>query len=127
MIKISHELKLKLLNEKEVNVVRHVEQRDLNFEGRTYQVPGLSWHEITLDMKDTPELFSECEEWIRLQKTYFSTSYKAAKINIGQFEGLWPVQCNQKTMVVNFLSDTIYPGRKDWKDWFLEGEEHAPQ
>ncbi len=127
MIKISHELKLKLLDEQKVNVIKHVEQIQSNFAGKIYKIPGMSWNEITLDLKDNSELFSECEEWCNIRSTYFKTSYKAYKIDIGQFEGLWPVQCNQKTMVVNFLADDIYPGRKNWKDWFVEGVEHAPQ
>lgn len=122
MFKISHKLKLKLLDEREVRVVHHLEKTEINFQGMKHQVPGISWHEISLDLRNDPELFSECEEW---QLTI--SSFKDYKLNIGQFEGLWPVQCNQKSMIVNFLADAIYTGRKHWKDWFMEGEEHAPQ
>lgn len=118
MFKISPELKLMLLDETMVKVESHMETVDYNFRGRVFKMPGMSWNEISMDLYDLPDLFSQCEEW------YKDGPYK---IDIGQFEGLWPVQCNSKTMIVNFLSDTVKPGTKNWKDWFIQGEEYAPQ
>jgi hypothetical protein len=30
-------------------------------------------------------------------------------------------------MKVTFLVDCFHPGRKNWRDWFLEGEAYASQ
>ena len=116
MFDISPELKLMLLDETRVKVVSHMETIDYNFRGKVFQVPGMSWNEISLDLHDSLDLFLECETW---------SNKGAAKIDIGWFEGLWPVQCNVPSLVVNFLADQVSPGRKNWKDWFIQGEAYA--
>jgi hypothetical protein len=126
VINLSHKLKLKLLNEKEVHIVRHQETYDANHFGKSIKVPGVCWFEISIDLSDDPDLFNECLEWMTKHQTYFKTSHCACKLNIGPFEGLWPTQCNCGTMTVNFLADEVYYGRKNWKDWFI-GECHAPE
>jgi hypothetical protein len=127
MFDISHELKLRLIDESNMQINHHVEQLDMTFEGKSYKVPAKSWIEIVIDFKDTPDLFLECELWYSTIMTYFKTSYTACKIDIGQFEGLWPTSFDFENMTVNFLADYVRPGRKDWRDWFCKGAIHASE
>lgn len=129
-MKITPELKLKLLNEANFNIKTHQELIELNHGGVAYKVPGIRWNEICLDLSTDLELYYECELWIKkIANMCRDNSYnKSYKVNIGPFEGLWPTQCDRAALTVNFLADTIQHGRKHWKDWFIqEGEEHAPQ
>ena len=126
MIKLSHNLKLRLLDQKGINVTCHQEHSDLQFRGQSYKVPLMSWYEITVDFSEKPELFEECVEWQNIISKYLSTSHNTYKLNIGPFEGLWPTQCNSMSLTVNFLAEEIYWERKNWKDWFI-GECHASE
>ena len=123
---ISPELKLKLINEANFMIEQHQETFDYNYRGSIYKVPGISWSEILLDLSNDEELYYECEVWCK-QIIYINNLSKSYKINLGPFEGLWPTQCNKDTKVVNFLADQIHYGRKNWRDWFIQGEEHASQ
>lgn len=114
---ISHELKMMLITNTEVHT--HIEKMDFNFEGKTYRIPAMKWFEIKLDLQKYPKLFSECEHWYDIRMPL--------KIDLAQFKGLWPVQCNRNTMVVNFLADSITRKNQTWKDWFEKGVAHASE
>jgi hypothetical protein len=121
---ISPELKLKLINETNFIFENHQETFDFNYRGSVYKVPGISWNDICLDLSKDPKLYYECEIWYKelFNRESSDSSNKSYKINIGPFEGLWPTQCNSRTFVVNFLADAIHYGRKNWKDWFIQGD-----
>jgi len=122
MFNISHELKMMLLTN--TIIIKHVEQMDFNFEGKIHQVPAMSWNEIKLELKHQPQLFNECEMWYNSFLEIYEIFHK---IDVGQFKGLWPSGYDRETMIVNFLADEVIPDRKNWKDWFKEGVEHASQ
>jgi hypothetical protein len=126
MINLSHDLKLRLLDESKINITCHQEHSEIQFMGQPHKIPIMSWYEITVDFSDRPELFEECVTWQDIIVKYLSTSHNSYKLSIGPFEGLWPRQCNLMSLTVNFLADEVYYGRKNWKDWFI-GEEHASQ
>jgi len=122
---ISHKLKLKFLYKQGLKVNQRIEFYDVEAQGQTVKLPRISWTEVILDLENEPQLFKECCEWLRLQSTYFKTSYRAMKINIGPFEGLFPSECDFKNSIVTFLVDDYIPEKTCWKDWFVEGEQYA--
>lgn len=90
-------------------------------------IPGKTTNQVDLDLSNEPELIKVCIEWNRLIQTYFKSSYKAFRINIGPYEGIWPISIGADGMV-NFSIDSVYPDRKDWKDWFIKEDfDYAPE
>jgi len=126
MFDLSHELKLRLLDPEKTVFCEKVEPFEMVISGgKKLQVPGKRWIEAQADLSDTPDLFLECLEWLRIRNIYFSTSYTAMKIDIGPYEGLCPSSCCNESKTVNFLVDEVYPNRTNWRDWFTEGVHHA--
>jgi len=123
MFKISHKLRLKLLDHDKMRAEGHMTPQELSYHGLKIKVPGVSWTEVTLDLRDEPDLFDECENWKHVRMTYFTRV--DTKITIGPYEGLWPTVCDKKNMRVKFLVDSYDAGRRDWRDWFIQGEEYA--
>jgi hypothetical protein len=126
MYKISHDLKLKLLDKNKATSESHMTSHEMTFQGQIVKVPGVSWSEVILQLKGEPNLFQECEDWIEMIRSGCQDSCNF-KLTMGEYEGLWPSICDRKNMKVTFLVDCFHPGRKNWRDWFLEGEEYAPQ
>ena len=126
MFKISHDLKLKLLDKNKARVESHVSPHEMNLHGRIIKVPGVSWTQLILDLKGEPNLFRECEVWMTVRMTRIESRCDS-KVTMGEYEGLWPTICDKKNMRVTFLVECFYPGRYNWRDWFLEGEEYASQ
>lgn len=124
-VKIPHELKMKFLNLEGLHST--VETHDMNFNGMVMQVAGRSQHEVVLDLNGEPELLKACIEWNRIIETYFKTSYKAARFDIGPYSGLWPCEIRADGTVI-FRLDDVDVNKKDWKDWFVkEDMEYAPK
>jgi hypothetical protein len=89
--------------------------------------PGKTTNQVDLDLSNEPELIEVCIEWNRLIQTYFKSSYKAFRIDIGPYEGIWPTEISPDGMV-HFHIDAVYPDRKDWKDWFIKEDfNYAPK
>ena len=82
---------------------------------------GHTEYDIVLDLSDEPECLQACIDWCNIITTYFKTSYKAYRIDIGPYEGLWPISCDPNGKV-QFHLDNVDQERKDWKDWFIKGD-----
>ena len=126
MFKISHDLKLRLLDKNKARVETHTSPQEMSFHGHTIKVPGVSWSEVILDLKGQPNLFQECEHWMTVRMTRVGSRCDS-KLTMGEYEGLWPSICDKQNMRVTFLIDCFHAGRSDWRDWFIQGEEYAPQ
>jgi hypothetical protein len=100
---------------------------ELQFRGKTFKVPGVTWSEVILDLIDEPQLFQECEDWIINIQSNTVEKTSDIKVTVGEYVGLWPSICDKKNMRVTFLIDVFHLDKKDWRDWFLEGEEYASQ
>lgn len=112
---ISSDLKMKLIEETNFSIEHKVEKIDVNVRGQMVSFPGSRWTELTLDLSNDSHLFYECVNWLSKQK----------KIDIGPFEGIWPSKCDFQNLEVKFFVDLINPDKKNWRDWFLQGEEYA--
>ena len=112
-VKISHELKLKLLEYEKIEAFS--------------QSPYLSNFNIQFKIKITDQkILKECEKWIREINRFFKSSYEAAKINLGPYEGLWPIYLEGDK--VTFRADVYHKNKSSWKDWFvIEEIEDPPQ
>ena len=87
--------------------------------GLIYHLAGPEHNSVIVDLSDhsDPEYdVEQCEKWIKILNTYFSTSYKAYKIDVGPFKGLYPVEIEQDK--IHFNVD-IFDFRPSWKDWFI--------
>ena len=122
MFKISHQLRLRILDVSKAKLECHMTPIEVNFRGVKHKVPGITWNELILDLNDSPELFDECENWLENRRSQFD-----CKLNMGEYDGMFPSICDRSDMSVTFLVDSISFGRKNWRDWFMEGEEHASQ
>ena len=125
-IKIPHELKLKFISLEGLSITQTpIQVAPFGSSFKSY-IPGKEEIDLELDLSDDPELLECCREWMRTLETYFKTSYRACRLDIGPYEGLWPREIVDG--VVRFNVDTFYPERKDWKDWFIqEDHEYAPK
>jgi hypothetical protein len=126
MYRISHKLKLRILDTDKARFESHMTPLKYKYRGKEIKVPGVKWNELILDLRDELQLFRECEIWrhVRMRRTEERCD---TKITMGEYEGLWPTICDKRNMKVTFLIDVIHLGRKDWRDWFMEGEEYASQ
>jgi len=116
-IKIPYELKLKFLSEEGLTVSFDSEIIDCN--GVRTAIPfGPVNYQIKLILSDEPHLIEFCNDWIDKIQKYFKSSYKTFKVNIGSYEGLWPVEMVDG--VVIFRIDTYNKERRDWKEWFIK-------
>ena len=125
-VNIPYKLKEKFLSMEGLS--SHTEMIEmLDGNGQHMVMPGRTTNQVDLDLSNEPELIKVCIEWNRLIQTYFKTSYKAFRINIGPYEGIWPISIGADGMV-NFSIDAVYPDRKDWKDWFVKEDfNYAPE
>jgi hypothetical protein len=124
MFKISHELRLKILDK--ARLESHMTPIEMNHHGQKFKVPGITFNELLLDLRDCPELFAECEVWKHTRMTKFDSRIDT-KVTTGEYDGIWPTVCDRGKMSVKFLVDAFHPGRQNWRDWFMEGEEYASQ
>jgi hypothetical protein len=131
ILKLSPELKMKFLDEKNLKIDMRQEFHEIKgLGGTTHNIPSIRWIEVILYLHDDPELFEECKEWIRLirDSVYFKTSsFTTAKLTVGPFEGLFPTQCIGESKEVHFLTDSYHSGKGHWKDWFIQGDLYASQ
>ena len=125
-VNIPYKLKEKFLSMEGLS--SHTEMIEmLDGNGQHMVMPGRTTNQVDLNLSNEPELIEVCIEWNRLIQTYFKTSYKAFRINIGPYEGIWPISIGADGMV-NFSIDAVYPDRKDWKDWFVKEDfNYAPE
>lgn len=119
MFKISHKLRLIILEKARIEY--HSTPTEMNHCGHKVKVPGITFNELILDLKDYPDLFEECECWKHIRMTKFDSRVDT-KVTTGEYDGIWPTVCDERNMRVKFLIDSYHAGRKDWRDWFLEGE-----
>lgn len=124
MLQISAELKNIMLTD-EMLVTQSMEPIEfVTIDGQKVKVAGRIELDVKLNLENRPDLFKECLDWMKLRDTYFQTSQRAAKLNIGPYDGLFPTECTGDG-VVHFHADEFYPGRTHWRDWFVQGEKHA--
>lgn len=124
-VKIPYDLKMKFLSLEGLEIER--DSYDIPGFGGTYQtVPGPTYYSVDLDLSEHPECYKACIDWYNVIMTYFKTSLKAYRIDIGPYTGLWPVMIDG--MVVKFSMDDADLERQDWTDWFVKGDfEYAPK
>jgi hypothetical protein len=116
-VKIPYELKLKFLSMEGLTLY--------NDKGKKL-VYGRDIYYVILDLKNHPKCLEACVEWNYVIETYFKTSYKPFRIDIGPYKGLWPIIIYPDG-TVKFTLDEVDPNRKDWKDWFIKEDlEYAP-
>jgi len=124
-VRIPYELKLKFLSME--GLISELQTIQVQMHGIIKTVPTAMDHRIELDLSNYPDSWEVCCEWNRIIETYFKTSYKAFKIDIGPYEGLWPYIISEDG-IVKFRLDEVYSERKDWKDWFIKEDfEYAPK
>jgi hypothetical protein len=126
-IKIPYELKMKFVTLE--GFCMHREYYNINVLGDPCKqaVLGEPMIYIKLDLSDEPELLKCCIEWQSIIETYFKTSYKAYRIDIGPYRGLWPREITPEG-VVEFNVDVADTKNGNWKDWFIQEDfEYAPK
>ncbi len=116
-VKIPHKLKMKFLSFEGLNSTAEVHK--VHAGGYIFNVAGETEYELILDLNNEPKLLKACIEWNRVIETYFKTSYKAARFDIGPYEGIWPCEIRSNGTVV-FRIDSVNINKKDWKDWFIK-------
>lgn len=116
-VKIPHELKMKFLSFEGLNSTGEVHK--IQSGGYIFNVAGETEYELILDLNNEPKLLKACIEWNRVIETYFKTSYKAARFDIGPYEGIWPCEIRSDGTVI-FRIDSVNIDKKDWKDWFVK-------
>ncbi len=123
-VKLSHELKTKILNQDRIES-RSTAVPQFMFIGGTHI--QREWHVyFSIRITGNKKLITECNKWVSHIETYFKTSYDALKVDIGAFQGLWPTHVNRGR--VYFRADMYDSTKKSWKDWFIVEEiEDAPQ
>jgi hypothetical protein len=124
MFNISHQLRLKILDKARLKC--HMTPVEMNHHGVKIKIPGVTFNELLLDLRDSPELFEECEVWKHIRMTKFDSRVDT-KVSTGEYDGIWPTVCDRRNMRVKFLVDAYHAGRKNWRDWFIQGEEYAPK
>ena len=121
-VKIPYSLRLKFLEYE--GLEKYTESYDIDDHGIVRCVPGETYYIIKLDLNNYPDLLKICIEWLRIITTYFKTSYKAYRIDIGPYKGVWPVSIENG--IVLFHLDDVSDER-DWKEWFIKEDiEYAP-
>ena len=124
-VRIPYELKLKFLNME--GLESEIETYDVRLNGIKHKLTGDVKYKVILDLKNDSECLEACIKWKYVIKTYFKTSYKAFRIDIGPYKGLWPIIIYSNG-TVEFILDEVYLDRKDWKDWFIkEDVVYAPK
>jgi len=122
-VKIPHALVMKFIQYE--GLVSHVDEHT-SPGGRT--TVGEIYYTIELDLSLEPKLLEACIEWNRVIMTYFRTSYKAARFDIGPYEGVWPRKIDIEEGIVHFHVDWVNENKNNWRDWFLkEDHEYAPK
>lgn len=82
---------------------------------------------LVLNLAHNQKCFSACVEWYKIIQTYFKTSQKAYRLDIGPYTGLYPVSIDNNGHVM-FEFEDVDPNKKGWKDWFIkEDYVYAPQ
>lgn len=89
---------------------------DVDKSGMTFVVKKPN---IVLNLSQNSKCFSACIEWYRIIQTYFKTSYKAYRLDIGPYTGLYPVSIDNNGYVM-FEFEDVDIDKKDWKDWFIK-------
>lgn len=85
-------------------------------------IPAHGYVQIIIDLSENENLYhdlEECEKWMNTINTYFSTSYKTYRIDIGPFIGLYPVKVDFTDYKVIFHAEDFYY-KPTWKDWFIQ-------
>lgn len=124
-VKIPHELKMKFISLEGLYSTK--ELYEIESLGQRINVVGDTNHELALDLSNEPDLLNACIEWNRVVETYFKTSYKAARFDIGPYEGIWPCEIRGDGVVI-FRLDDININKNDWRDWFSKEDlEYAPK
>jgi len=115
-VKIPHALVMKFIEYE--GLIKHTDFYELNNHGIKYEVPGEIFYIIKLDLSNHPDLLEACVEWNRVIETYFKTSYKAARFDIGPYEGVWPKKIEDG--VVHFHVDNVCTHKHNWREWFIK-------
>ena len=107
-------------------VVDPISYQDMN--GLTQHIPGAQYILVIVDLSDHPDPdydIKQCKEWMRIIDTYFSTSYKAYKVDVGPFKGLYPKIIKENE--IQFQCED-FDHKPTWRDWFImEGDKNAPK
>lgn len=92
--------------------------------------PGVQYVQTTIDLSENKNVYNdliECEKWMNTISTYFSTSYKAYRIDIGPFIGLYPVKIDMNEKLICFHAEDFHY-EPTWRDWFIpEGDVYASE
>ena len=120
---IPHELAVKFIRLEGLNgkMDRH---EIMGFGGIKQYVPGETRYDIKLDLTEYPRALKCCLSWMNIITTYFQTSYSAYRISIGPYEGLYPTASyiEDNRNIVEFHVDAVDTRKKDWRDWFIQGD-----
>jgi hypothetical protein len=113
-IKLPYELKLKFLAYEGLTILSN--NRKIYYHEKFINIPFEPDYqvELVLDAK----LLKFCYEWMEKIQLYFKTSYRSFKVDIGSYEGLWPVEIHDNTVI--FRLDGINKGKQNWRDWFIK-------
>ena len=126
-VKIPHALKLKFLSLEGLSVEKDMQDMTPVGSFTPIRVPGPTYYNLKLDLSNEPELLKICIDWYDIIDKYFQTSYKAYKIDVGPYEGLWPVEI-EPAGIVHFQLDNADVRNKDWRDLFVKEDiEYAPK
>lgn len=122
--------KLKNLNGK-TNVSGIVEPIEyMTSSGYKVFIPRERYILVTMDVSDHSNPWKdmeECQKWIDILRSYFRTSYKTLRVNIGSFTNLHAFEVNfEENLILFRAEDYIY--KPCWKDWFImEGDDDASE
>jgi len=112
-------------------------EKFLNYEGLIaeqdqVEIPGFSriknsipeqvYYRFEIDVTDEPDQIKCCYEWDRYLTTYFKTSYRAYRIDIGPCKGVWPtgvVETEDNRLIAHFRTDYVDSKDRTWRDWFI--------
>lgn len=119
-VKIPYKLKEKFLN-LEGLIVKNITEEfsDPWLSNTRSQMIVDTKYSIELNLAGDSTCFSACVEWYRIIQTYYKTSYKAFRIDIGPYKGIYPVSIDENGRVFFELED-VDLDYKNWKDWFVK-------
>jgi len=125
-VKVPHDLVMKFLEYE--GLESSVDERTIiDDHGIKKYIVGEIFYKITLDLSLEPRLLRACIEWNRIIETYFKTSYKAARFDIGPYEGIWPCEIRPDGVVI-FRVDSVHDHKHNWREWFIKEDlEYASQ
>lgn len=118
-MKISHELKMKIITSEREHLKITQHHNKIDFGGKAISIPLYQEVELSLNLNVNFDLLKECISWYELIKDSFCSEMKA---DIGHFMGLYPIEIDIIKSVVTFTADSFNLNNQTWKDWFITEE-----